>query len=118
MADKCVLVGSPWIGFLHKSQKDEFEIWTLGRLFSLINKIIQSLPDVTILPNLALWRDPKHLHLNIQDKILSLGKRPRGNHWPWIGMYHRPGEELNVGHLFHCDTYKCFHASSPSPGAP
>lgn len=71
MADKCVLESSPWIGFIHKSQKDEFEIWTLGRLFSLVNKIVQPLPDVMGVPNLALRRYPKYLHLNIQDKILG-----------------------------------------------
>lgn len=36
-------VRSPWTGFIHKPQKDEFEIWTPGRLFSLINKTVPPL---------------------------------------------------------------------------
>lgn len=29
MADKCVLIGSPWTVFIHKSQKDKlkYELW-------------------------------------------------------------------------------------------
>lgn len=50
VADKCVLIGSPWTGFIHKSQKDEFEIWTLCRSSSLINKTVQPLPDVVRIP--------------------------------------------------------------------
>lgn len=63
MADRCVLVDSPRTGFLHKSPKDEFEIWTLGSLLSLINKIVQPLPDVMRLSNSALWTYPTHLHI-------------------------------------------------------